>query len=78
MSNKLPSIKPKKIVKLLNTLGFIERRQTGSHLILRHIKNHKIIPVPIHVGEIKKGALISILKQAELSREKFLKLVKEK
>lgn len=36
MFQKLPVIKPKQIVKVLQKIGFVERRQTGSHLILSH------------------------------------------
>ena len=60
MSSKLLPIKSKKIITLLNALGFVKRRQTGGHLILRHSRTNKIVPIPMHVGEIKNGTLISI------------------
>lgn len=75
MSRKLPVIKPIQIVKILESVGFEKRRQTGSHLILRHPKTGKIIPIPIHSRELKRGTLMSILKQAELSRDELKDLI---
>jgi len=77
MFSKLPIIKPKAVIKILKKVGFRERRQTGSHLILRCSETGKIIPIPIHSKEIKKGTLLSILKQAELTKEQFIKLLKD-
>ena len=49
-------------------------RQKGSHLIL--IKDEYIVPVPKH-REIKRGLLMEIMAEAGLTREEFLKLLKE-
>lgn len=72
---KLPVIKPKDAVKALKKAGFEEKRQTGSHLILRHSQTKKIIVVPMHSKDIKKGTLRSILRQADLSVEEFVNLL---
>ncbi len=56
----------KEIVKLLKKDGWIECDTRGSHLQLEHpIKKGKVT-VPIHSGDIPKGTLNSILKQAGL------------
>lgn len=75
MSQKLPAVKPKQIVKVLKKFGFIERRQTGSHLILSNPYDNKIVPIPIHAKELKKGTLFSILRQAEITKEELKKLL---
>ncbi|MCD6149351.1 type II toxin-antitoxin system HicA family toxin [bacterium] len=75
MSQELPAVKPKQIVKVLRKLGFIERRQTGSHLILSNPDNNKIVPVPMHAKELKKGTLFSILRQAEITKGHLRKLL---
>lgn len=75
MSQKMPAVKPKQIVKVLKRLGFIERRQTGSHLILSNPDNNKIVPVPMHAKELKRGTLFSILRQAEITKEDLKKLL---
>ena len=48
--------------------------QKGSHIFLSDGK-HKLT-VPRH-DPIKKGALLAIIQQAELTREEFLKLMKK-
>lgn len=76
MSEKLPAIKSRIVIKILKKIGFKERRQTGSHLILRHPETNKIVPIPIHTKGIKKGTLMSILKQANLTKQGFIQLSK--
>lgn len=70
---KLPSYKPRQVVKKLNKLGFIKHHQVGSHLTLKHTKTQKRAVVPIHLKDIKKGTLLSILREADIDRDKFLK-----
>lgn len=70
----MAAFKPKEIVKILRKLGFIEKRQTGSHLIFYNPAKKTIIPVPIHNKDLKKGLLRSIIKQAGSTEEQFLKL----
>jgi len=50
-------------------------RQKGSHLIL--VKDDAVVPVPKH-EQIKKGLLLEIIREAGLSKEEFLRLIKEK
>lgn len=71
---KLPVLKPKEVIKILEKAGFERRRHTGSHLILRHPKTKRIVPVTVHPKDIKKGVLKNILKQADLSLKEFLEL----
>jgi predicted RNA binding protein YcfA (HicA-like mRNA interferase family) len=71
---RLPILKPQEVVRILKRIGFTEARKTGSHLILINKESRKIIPVPIHKKDIKRGLLISIVKQTELKPEEFIKL----
>ena len=70
----MPSFKPKEVVKVLEKLGFSAKRQTGSHLIMFHQGKQKIIPVPIHNKDVKKGLLNAIIKQSGSTEEEFIKL----
>ncbi len=72
---RLPTIKPQKVVKVLEKKGFEKIRQTGSHLILVNTITKKIIPIPVHNKDIKRGLLLSIIKQADLSIKEFIKLL---
>ncbi len=70
----MASFKPKEVVRILEKLKFIQKRQTGSHLMMFHPVSKIIIPVPIHRKDIKKGLLRSIIKQAQSTEEEFIKL----
>ncbi|VVB99857.1 HicA toxin of bacterial toxin-antitoxin [uncultured archaeon] len=63
------------VVKALGRLGFEVDHQRGSHFILRESKEpFRRVTVPNH-DVIMPGTLLSILKQAGISREEFMELV---
>lgn len=67
---KLPHISGSEIVRALQRLGFVVRRQNGSHIVLK--RNERGCVVPNH-REVKVGTLTGVLKQAGVSTEEFLK-----
>ncbi len=73
---KLPIIKDRQLIKVLENLGFFRHRQSGtSHLIMANA-NGKRACVPIHPGkDIPKGTLKAILRDLEISTEKFIELL---
>ncbi len=70
----MASFKAREIIKILEKLGYIQKRQTGSHLMMYHPIRKKVIPVPIHAKELKKGLVKAIIKQSESTEQEFLKL----
>lgn len=70
----MASFKAREIVKILGKLGYIQKRQTGSHLIMYSSNLKKTIPVPMHTKELKKGLVKGIIKQADSTEKEFLKL----
>jgi predicted RNA binding protein YcfA (HicA-like mRNA interferase family) len=53
------------LFRILRRNGWLEVRQSGSHVILRHPGKLQQLVVPRHAGkEVKKGLLQAILKQA--------------
>ena len=77
MTHQLPTITPKKLIRALEKAGFIFKRQTGSHRSYIHPdRAKKIVTVPFHKKDLKKGTLKSILHQADLTVEEFIKLLK--
>ncbi len=75
---KLPSISPRKLIKILKLLGFELDHSTGSHFIFYHPKTKKRAVVPYHVKDLPKGTIMSILKEAGVSRKEFEDLLKQK
>ena len=71
MSSTLPALTPKKLIKILEKIGFIFYRQSGSHQIF--IKDHYQVVVPFHNKDLKKGTLHQIIKGTGLSVEEFKK-----
>ncbi len=70
----LSPIKAKELIKILKRIGFIERRQKGSHLFLSHPDGRTTV-VPVHPSKsIGIGLLRSILRDVKLSPEDFAKL----
>ncbi|OGK33347.1 hypothetical protein A3F57_00985 [Candidatus Roizmanbacteria bacterium RIFCSPHIGHO2_12_FULL_36_11] len=70
----MTAFKPNEVVKILKKLGYLPKRQTGSHLIMYNPKKNKIIPIPIHTKDLKKGLLKGIIKEAESSEREFISL----
>ena len=74
---KLPSVSSDKLLKILvNKKGFKIIRQRGSHISLHKLtgKRNLLVVVPVK-SRIKDGTLLSILKQANLTKEELLKLL---
>lgn len=69
---KLPSLKPREIVKKLKRLGFIEHHQVGSHLTMKHPVTGKRAVVPMHLKDVKKGTLVSLLHEAGIEKDEFI------
>ncbi|PIP75937.1 hypothetical protein CO134_03840, partial [Candidatus Kuenenbacteria bacterium CG_4_9_14_3_um_filter_39_14] len=71
--SKLPVIKPKELIKILKNFGFVEHRQKGSHLILKHSDGQRAV-IPIHQGrDIPTGTLRSILNDADIPVDELIK-----
>ncbi len=68
---KLKPIKPEQLVKIVERLGFVKIRQSGSHAIYRH-PDGRWTTIPLHKGkEIGVGLLRKILKDIDISVEEF-------
>jgi predicted RNA binding protein YcfA (HicA-like mRNA interferase family) len=56
MTERLPSLKPREVVRALKRAGFVISRTSGSHCRLIHLRDpaRKVI-VPTHSGDLKRG-----------------------
>lgn len=70
--SKLPALKPREIVRVLERAGFSFIRQKGSHQL--YIKGELVVTVAIHSKDMRKGMLRKIITQSGLSPEEFLAL----
>jgi len=72
---RLPQVRAHELVRFLKSQGFIEDRQSGSHVTLWHEGRRVSVTIPVHTGcDIGRGLAIRILKTAGFSVEDFLRL----
>jgi len=73
----LPHLSGNEIIRALERLGFVQARQRGSHVVVKKstLEGSVGCVVPLH-GEVAIGTLHSILKQAKVSPDEFVKVVK--
>ncbi|MBU1102164.1 type II toxin-antitoxin system HicA family toxin [Patescibacteria group bacterium] len=65
---KLPVLKSKRLLKILQKAGFKIDHTTGSHYILYH-PNGKRVTLPYHLKDLPKGTIQTILKSAGIERK---------
>jgi len=73
--SKLPVVSDRQAVAALGRTGYEIDHQTGSHIILRHVRPpHRRLTVPNH-KELAKGTLRAIVREAGLTVEEFVGLL---
>ncbi|MBM4241080.1 MAG: type II toxin-antitoxin system HicA family toxin [Euryarchaeota archaeon] len=76
MSKKLPRVTADKVIKVIESVGFVLVRQSGSHKIYKN-KEGVRVTVSYHSGKIIHPKLLkSILKDADLTVDRFKELLK--
>lgn len=65
--------KAREVLAKLQAAGFVVRRQSGSHVVLRHADGRQTY-VAMHPGDVPSGTFKAILRQASLTEEEFRKL----
>ena len=73
---RLPTVKPRQVIRALERAGFEIDHQTGSHVILRRASDASRAVVPWHSRDLGRGLTLRIIKNAGLSRDEFLELLK--
>jgi predicted RNA binding protein YcfA (HicA-like mRNA interferase family) len=68
--SKLPSLKPRQVIRALERAGFTLRKSKGSHRT--YAKGSLRVTVPYHSTDIRLGTLRSIIEQAGMTIEEFL------
>lgn len=73
---KLPVVKPSKLIKALERMGFQLDRVSGSHHHFKHPSDPTLfVSVPFHNKDLKPGTLAAIIKQTGMSVDEFRKLL---
>lgn len=76
MSSKLPILKANEVIRALERAGFFIHHQTGSHVQMKHSNKPKLrVTIPQHSKDLPKPIIQSIVRQADLSIEEFIRLL---
>jgi predicted RNA binding protein YcfA (HicA-like mRNA interferase family) len=75
VTERLPAFKPRRLIRVLEQKGWKLHRVKGSHHVFVHPTNPKLITVAVHSGDLKRGLVAGVLKDAGISREEFLRLL---
>lgn len=71
---KIPVLKPKQVINVLERIGFIKERSKGSHI--QFFKGSIRVTVSMHNKDVRRGTLLNIIRQANLTIEEFINLLK--
>ena len=73
--SQLPRISGREVAKALRGIGYEFDYQSGSHIVVRQTDPpHRRLTVPDH-GEVAKGTLRAIIRQAGLTVDEFRALL---
>lgn len=72
---RLPVISGVDFVRVMRKAGYEWDHTEGSHMILLHTTGRRL-SVPRH-GELGRGVLRSLIRDAGLTREEFMRLFRE-
>jgi predicted RNA binding protein YcfA (HicA-like mRNA interferase family) len=76
---RLPALKAREVIRVLERAGFSVSRTSGSHCrLVRDTNPPRHVTVPLHAGrDLKRGTVHGILRQAGLTVEHFLALLRD-
>ena len=72
---RLPTVRPRQVIRALERVGFAVDHQTGSHVVLRRASDGRRVVVPWHSRDLGRGLTLRIIKSAGLTREEFTELL---
>jgi predicted RNA binding protein YcfA (HicA-like mRNA interferase family) len=72
---RMPQVTAQELVRFLRAQGFVDDRQSGSHLTLWHAGRHVTVTVPMHTGcDVGRGLATRILRDAGFDVEDYMRL----
>mgnify|MGYP001054289370 CR=1 FL=1 len=71
MSPKLPAVTARQVVRVAERLGFVLRRQRGSHALYRRDADGARLVIPAHKGDLPIGTLRGIIEDMGITPEQF-------
>ncbi len=75
MSEKLPRLTAKELIRVLERKGWVLDRSRGSHHIYVHIVTRRTLSVPVARRPMSIGTLSRLLKDADINRDELRRLL---
>jgi predicted RNA binding protein YcfA (HicA-like mRNA interferase family) len=72
---KQPVVNGQECIRALQKAGFVIKRQSGSHVIMKLPDTPLRVSVPNHRNNLKPGTLHQIIKDAGLTVDEFIDLL---
>lgn len=69
---ELPTVTGPQAIKAFSKLGFVRDRIKGSHHILKKEGHPYVLSIPVHRGNLKRGLLRSLIRDAGATVDEFL------
>ncbi|MGI8643882.1 MAG: type II toxin-antitoxin system HicA family toxin [Thermomicrobiales bacterium] len=76
VSERLPRTSARLVLAALKRAGWVEIRQAGSHVRLRHPNRSEDVTIAMHGGTMPLGTLRSVINQTGLSVQGFKDLLR--
>ena len=73
---RLSTVRPRQVIRALESAGFEIDHQTGSHVVLWRASDGCRVVVPQHSHDLGRGLTLRIIKSAGLTRDEFVELLK--
>jgi len=74
---RLPTLKPREVIRALERIGFEIDHQTGSHVVMRRPGDNCRVVVPWHNRDLGRGLTLQIIRSAGLSHDEFVELLRD-
>jgi predicted RNA binding protein YcfA (HicA-like mRNA interferase family) len=71
---RMPQVTARDLIRFFKTQGFVEDRQSGSHLTLWNETRRVAVTIPVHPGDLGRGLAVRVLKDAGFAVEDFVRL----
>ncbi|MEE9594412.1 MAG: type II toxin-antitoxin system HicA family toxin [Candidatus Hydrothermarchaeales archaeon] len=72
---KLRPLPPEKVIRALEKSGFVQVRQKGSHIFMRHPDGRTTVVTYHKREDIGRGLLRKIIRDTKMSVDEFMHLV---
>jgi predicted RNA binding protein YcfA (HicA-like mRNA interferase family) len=69
---KLPAVRPREVIRFLEQNGFVLDHASGSHYVFYQPVSRRRAVVPRHNRDMKKGTLLSLLREAGFTRDDII------